>query len=93
MAAGHTLPNSLKLLVFLLTIASIIRGNAHIRLNNDQRALQAATLPSMLRVSTGMPFADTNLISLMHQSIPAATIPPRATVGHLRALSVPGVGH
>ena len=64
MAVGHTLPNSLKLLVFLLTIASIIRGNAHIRLSNDQRALQAAALPSMLRVSTGMPFADTNPISL-----------------------------
>ena len=64
MAAGHTLPNSLKLLVFLLTIASIIRGNAHIRLSNDQRALQAAALPSMLGISTGMPFADTNLISL-----------------------------
>ena len=63
MAVGHTLPNSLKLLVFL-TIASIIRGNAHIRLSNDQRALQAAALPSMLRVSTGMPFADTNPISV-----------------------------
>ena len=30
---------------------------------------------------------------LMHQSIPAAPIPPRATAGHLRALPVPGVGH
>ena len=30
----------------------------------------------------------------MHQSIPAAPIPlPRATAGHLPALSVPGVGH
>ena len=30
----------------------------------------------------------------MHQSIPAAPIPPpRATAGHLRALSVLGVGH
>ena len=56
--------NSLKLLVFLLTTASIIREKAHIRLSNDQRALQAAALPPMLWVSTGMPFADTNLISL-----------------------------
>ena len=64
MAAGHTLPNSLKRLVFLLTIVTIIRGNALIRLSNDQRALQDAALPSMLRVSTGMPFADTNLIRL-----------------------------
>ena len=30
---------------------------------------------------------------IMHQSIPAAPIPPRATAGHLHALSVPGVGH
>ena len=31
---------------------------------------------------------------VMHQSIPAAPIPPpRETAGHLRALSVPGVGH
>ena len=32
---------------------------------------------------------------VMHQSIPAAPSPPppRATVGHLPALSVPGVGH
>ena len=29
----------------------------------------------------------------MHQSIPAAPIPPRATAGHLPSLSVPGVGH
>ena len=30
----------------------------------------------------------------MHQSIPAVPIPPpRATAGHLLALSVPGVGH
>ena len=31
----------------------------------------------------------------MHQSIPAAPSPPspRATAGHLPALSVPGVGH
>ena len=29
----------------------------------------------------------------MHQSIPAAPSPPRATVGHLPAFSVPGVGH
>ena len=30
----------------------------------------------------------------MHQSIPPAPTPsPRATVGHLPALSVPGVGH
>ena len=41
MAAGRTLPDSLKFLVFLLTTASVIREN-----------------------STGMPFADTNLISL-----------------------------
>ena len=33
------------------------------------------------------------LTVLMHQSIPAAPIPPRATAGHLRTLSVPGVGH
>ena len=30
---------------------------------------------------------------LMHQSILAVPIPPRATAGHLLALSVPGVGH
>ena len=30
---------------------------------------------------------------IMHQSIPAVPIPPRATARHLRALSVPGVGH
>ena len=30
---------------------------------------------------------------VMHQSIPAAPIPPRATAGHLHTLSVPGVGH
>ena len=29
----------------------------------------------------------------MHQSIPAAPRPPRATVGRLPTLSVPGVGH
>ena len=29
----------------------------------------------------------------MHQSIPAAPIPPRATAGHLHTLSVPGAGH
>ena len=29
----------------------------------------------------------------MHQSIPPASRPPRATAGHLHALSVPGVGH
>ena len=29
----------------------------------------------------------------MHQSIPPAPRPPRATAGHLHALSVPGVGH
>ena len=29
----------------------------------------------------------------MHQSIPAAPSHPRATAGHLPALSVPGVGH
>ena len=31
--------------------------------------------------------------SIMHQSIPAAPSTPRATAGHLPALSVPGVGH
>ena len=30
---------------------------------------------------------------LMHQSIPAVPIPPRATAGNLLKLSVPGVGH
>ena len=30
---------------------------------------------------------------LMHQSIPAAPIPPWATAGHLHTLSVPGVGN
>ena len=64
MAAGHTLRSSLILLVFLLTTAFIIREKAHIRLSNDQRALQVAALPSMLLVFTGMPFADTNLVSL-----------------------------
>ena len=29
----------------------------------------------------------------MHQSIPPAPRPPRATAGHLHALSVAGVGH
>ena len=33
-----------------------------------------------------------NMSLLMHQSIPAAP-PPRATAGHLPALSVPRVGH
>ena len=35
------------------------------------------------------------IIIIMHQSIPAAPSlpPPRATAGHLPALSVPGVGH
>ena len=35
------------------------------------------------------------LFGVMHQSIPAAPIPPppRATAGHLHASSVPGVGH
>ena len=33
------------------------------------------------------------ILRLMHQSIPAAPIPHRATAGHLRALPVPGVGH
>ena len=32
-------------------------------------------------------------ILVMHQSTPAAPIPPRATAGHLHTLSVPGVGH
>ena len=31
--------------------------------------------------------------TVMHQSIPPAPSPPRATAGHLPALSVPGVGH
>ena len=31
-------------------------------------------------------------VLLMHQSIPPAPSPPRATAGHLPALSVPGVG-
>ena len=31
-------------------------------------------------------------MELMHQSIPAAPSPPRATVGHLPAFSVPGMG-
>ena len=31
--------------------------------------------------------------SIMHQSIPAGPSPPRATCGHLPALSVPGVGN
>ena len=30
---------------------------------------------------------------LMHQSIPAVPIPPRATAGHFLTLPVPGVGH
>ena len=30
---------------------------------------------------------------IIHQSIPPAPRPPRATAGHLHALSVPGVGH
>ena len=30
---------------------------------------------------------------LMHQSIPAVPIPPRATAWHFLTLSVPGVGH
>ena len=30
---------------------------------------------------------------IMHQSIPAVPIPPRAIVGHFPALSIPGVGH
>ena len=36
-----------------------------------------------------------NMSTVMHQSIPGAPIPPppRATAGHLCALSVPGVGH
>ena len=38
------------------------------------------------------------VLSFMHQSIPAVPRPPpppppQATVGHLPALSVPGVGH
>ena len=32
-------------------------------------------------------------LEVMHQSIPAVPIPPRATAGHLLTLSVPGVGH
>ena len=32
-------------------------------------------------------------VVLMHQSIPPAPSSPRATAGHLPALSVPGVGH
>lgn len=63
MAAGRTLPNSLELLVLLLTTAIILCEEAHIRLSNDQRALQAAALPPMFWFSTEMPLADTNLIS------------------------------
>lgn len=63
MAAGRTLPNSLELLVFSLTTAVILREEAHIRLSNDQRTLQAAALPPMFWFSTEMPLADTNLIS------------------------------
>ena len=59
--AGHTLPSSLKLLVLLLTSASIIREKAQMRSDNDERAIQAAALPSKVRISTRMPFADTNL--------------------------------
>ena len=40
-------------------------------------------------------FVDTvNFQKVMHQSMPVAPSPaPRATAGHLPALSVPGVGH
>ena len=31
--------------------------------------------------------------TVVHQSIPAVPIPPRAIVGHFPALSIPGVGH
>ena len=31
-------------------------------------------------------------MEIMHQSIPAVPIPPRAIVGHFPALSIPGVG-
>ena len=50
-----------------------------------------------LQIPGGMPGGDmvTGRIEpcIMHQSIPAAPIPPRATAGHLRTPSVPGVGH
>ena len=36
---------------------------------------------------------NSHCLVVMHQLIPAVPIPPRATVGHLLTLSVPGVGH
>ena len=68
MAAGHTLPSSLKLLVFLLISASIMLEKAQTRSDNDQKAIQAAASPSTLRITTRMPFADTNLFSVKSRS-------------------------
>ena len=50
----------------------------------------------LYKFDTGMQLqCCSNTCCVMHQSIPAAPIPPlpRATAGHLHTLSVPGVGH
>ena len=60
----------------------------------DRRLLQnAATLVTNRASYYKMPQSLLKNAPVMHQSIPAAPIPPRATAGHLHASSVPGVGH
>ena len=41
---------------------------AQTRSDNDQKAIQAAASPSTLRITTRMPFADTNLFSVKSRS-------------------------
>ena len=53
------------------------------------------SVPSLAKNARAYP---TKKLKIMHQSIPPAPStappsPPRATAGHLPALSVPGVGH
>ena len=64
----------------------------HEALGNKLSYRYIVTNPSFLNIVINPSFLKL-YASSMHQSIPAAPIPPRATAGHLRTLSVPGVGH
>ena len=46
-----------------------------------------------LHLTKSLQLLSTWVWRIIHQSIPAVPIPPRATAGHLLKLSVPGVGH
>ena len=54
-----------------------------------QRVLQTVTLTSLHVVRA---HDHLNIANIMHQSIPAAPMPRRATEGHFSTLLVPGWG-